>query len=149
ITPRGAPVFSLIVSATLVTILVATNYTRGLVELFTFAILLSTLTALVPYAFSAMAELMIFMKEREKFRGEKLLGSCVIAVLAFVYSLWAIAGSGQQIVFWGFLLLLAGLPVYVWLVWRRAGNPETYQGSLLSAEGTLSSSTSPTSASPT
>ncbi|MGH8496297.1 MAG: amino acid permease, partial [Gammaproteobacteria bacterium] len=42
ITPRGAPVFSLIVSATLVTILVATNYTRGLVELFTFAILLST-----------------------------------------------------------------------------------------------------------
>jgi APA family basic amino acid/polyamine antiporter len=102
-----------------VTLLVATNYTRGLVGLFTFAILLSTLTALVPYAFSAMAELMIFVRERERFRGAKLARDSIIAVLAFAYSLWAIAGAGHETVFWGFLLLLAGLPVYVWIVWRR------------------------------
>ncbi|CAN5208673.1 amino acid permease [soil metagenome] len=122
VTPRGAPGFSLIVSAALVTLLVATNYTRGLVGLFTFAILLSTLTALVPYAFSAMAELMIFMKEREQFVGERLAGASIIAVVAFAYSLWAIAGAGQEIVFWGFLLLLSGLPVYVWITWRRGAD---------------------------
>ncbi|HUO82814.1 MAG TPA: amino acid permease [Gammaproteobacteria bacterium] len=120
VTLRGAPTFSIAVSAVLVTLLVATNYTRGLVGLFTFAILLSTLTALVPYAFSAMAELMIFVRERERFRGASLARDSIIAVLAFAYSLWAISGAGHEPVFWGFLLLLAGLPVYVWIVWRRA-----------------------------
>jgi APA family basic amino acid/polyamine antiporter len=39
----------------------------------------------------------------------------VIAVLAFVYSFWAMAGSGQEVVYLGFLLLMAGVPVYAWL----------------------------------
>ena len=41
------------------------------------------------------------------------------SVLAFVYAMFAIAGAGAETVFYGFLLLLRGLPVYVWL--RRAG----------------------------
>jgi hypothetical protein len=39
----------------------------------------------------------------------------VIAVLAFIYSFWAMAGSGEEVVYLGFLLLMAGVPVYVWL----------------------------------
>ena len=31
----------------------------------------------------------------------------------FAYSMLAIAGAGAETVYWGFLLLLAGLPVYV------------------------------------
>ena len=33
--------------------------------------------------------------------------------------MWAIAGAGQEIVYWGLILLIAGLPMYVWVVWRR------------------------------
>ena len=33
---------------------------------------------------------------------------------AFAYALWAIGGAGADVVYWGFLLLMAGLPVYVW-----------------------------------
>jgi len=44
------------------------------------------------------------------------MGASVIALLAFGYSLWAIGGAGTEVVYWGFLLLLAGLPVYVWVV---------------------------------
>ncbi len=40
-------------------------------------------------------------------------GTGAIAALAFAYSLWAIGGAGAETVYWGFLLLLAGLPVYV------------------------------------
>jgi hypothetical protein len=29
--------------------------------------------------------------------------------------MWMIYGAGQETVFWGFLLLMSGLPVYVWL----------------------------------
>jgi APA family basic amino acid/polyamine antiporter len=42
-----------------------------------------------------------------------------VAAVAFVYSLWAIAGSGAETVYWGFILLIAGLPVYV-MTTRRA-----------------------------
>ena len=43
----------------------------------------------------------------------------VVLLAASAYALWTIYGAGQETVFWGFLLLLSGLPVYVWL--RRAG----------------------------
>lgn len=117
---RGTPVMGLVFSSGLVTVLLAMNYTAGLVEQFTFIILLATLTALFPYALCTMAELMIFVRERDRFRGERLAGAAIIAILAFLFALWAIAGAGRDVVYWGFLLLLFGVPMYVWVVWRRA-----------------------------
>jgi hypothetical protein len=29
-----------------------------------------------------------------------------------------IVGSGYETIAWGFVLLLAGIPVYVWMTWR-------------------------------
>jgi len=119
ISSRGTPVAGLVISSILITGLMALNYTASLVEQFTFIILLATLSTLVPYVFSAIAELVIFVREREKFRGERLAGATVIAVLALLYSLWAITGVGRETVVWGFLLLLAGLPVYWWQTRKR------------------------------
>ncbi|MFO1349142.1 MAG: amino acid permease [Gammaproteobacteria bacterium] len=113
----GTPVFGLVLSSVLITALMAMNYTKGLVEIFNFTILLATLTTLVPYLFSAMAELLVFISERERFHGKRFVGSTLIAALAFLYALWAIAGSGRDTVYWGFILLMAGIPVYVWLKW--------------------------------
>ena len=42
----------------------------------------------------------------------------VLAVIAFLYALGAIYGAGAEVVFYGFLLLLAGVPVFVWVRWR-------------------------------
>ena len=52
---RGTPAAGLIIAGVLTTALVCLNYTRGLVELFTFFILLSTLNTLIPYVFSSLA----------------------------------------------------------------------------------------------
>jgi APA family basic amino acid/polyamine antiporter len=46
-------------------------------------------------------------------------GIGVAAAGAFAYSLWAIAGAGQEAIYWGFLLLVVGLPVYVFVIRRR------------------------------
>ncbi len=121
----GTPAAGMVISSVLVTILMLMNFSRGLVAMFTFIILLATLCTLIPYAFCAMAELMVFVKQREQFRGERLAGATVIAALAFVYSLWAIAGSGQESVYWGLMLLLAGIPFYVWLRWRAARDADS------------------------
>ena len=43
-----------------------------------------------------------------------------IAILAFAYSFWMIYGAGQEYIAQGFLLLMAGIPVYVYIKWRNA-----------------------------
>ena len=86
------------------------NYTKGLVGAFEFVILLATLTTLVPYAFSAAAQAWLWLVERERFEPVHLVRDIVIATLAFAYSVWAIAGAGDDIVTKGFVLLLAGSP---------------------------------------
>jgi APA family basic amino acid/polyamine antiporter len=114
------PGHALVLSSVLASVLLLMNYTKGLVEQFTFIILLATLNTLVPYAFCSMAEILIYVKSPEKFSSRRFGAATVLAVAAFVYSLWALAGAGQEIVYWGFLLLVAGVPVYVWI---RAGRP--------------------------
>ena len=41
-------------------------------------------------------------------------------MLAFAYSFWMIYGAGQEYIAQGFLLLMAGIPVYVYIKWRQA-----------------------------
>lgn len=125
ISKNGTPIVGMVISSILVTLLMGLNYTKGLVELFTFIIKLATLTCLVPYIFSSMAELLIFIKDRDQFNKQKLFGSSALAVVAFLYSLWAVGGAGQETVYWGFLLLMAGTPVYVWIQWSSKRDKDT------------------------
>jgi len=38
----------------------------------------------------------------------------VIASAAFVFGIWACYGTGKDSLFYGTLMMLAGLPIYVW-----------------------------------
>jgi APA family basic amino acid/polyamine antiporter len=109
---RGTPVFAMIVGAVLSTVLVAMNFSRGLVELFTFILLLATLSTLVPYTFCSLAGVILHRRERTM---SWSTGASIVSGLAFIFALFAIGGAGPDVVFWGFLLLLAGLPVYAYL----------------------------------
>lgn len=115
---RGTPVTGLVASGTIATILILMNYTRGLVGAFTFLILLATLATLVPYLFSSMTEFVLVLRERAA-APARLAGRLVVSLVAFAYAVWAVAGSGRDTVYWGFLLLVAGLPLYVLMTWRR------------------------------
>lgn len=118
---RKTPVFGLVVSSVLVSALMLMNYTKGLVDAFTFVILLATLTTLVPYAFSAAAQVYLYFTDKAAFVGRHLIRDSVIATLAFAYSLWAIGNSGDDTIQKGFMLLMAGIPVYIAVkLWPRA-----------------------------
>lgn len=117
LTTRGTPATAIVVSGALGTMLVAMNYSRGLVELFTFIILLATLSTLVPYVFCSVA--VWLMPGRPGPAG----AAAVVSALAFLYSLVAIGGAGADAVFYGFMWLLLGLPVYVWVQRGRATRP--------------------------
>lgn len=105
----GTPVFGVLVGASLASLLVAANFSRSLVQLFTFSILLSTAGTLLPYCVGAAALLV-----RGEGKGRWL------AVFALAYSLYALVGTGGESLAWGALLLLAGLPVYAWMRRVRA-----------------------------
>ena len=63
----------------------------------------------MPYVFSALAVWLMPQQPRP------VGGAAIVSVLAFVYGMFAIYGAGAETVFYGFLLLLGGLPVYVWM----------------------------------
>jgi len=118
---KGMPATGIIIGSVLASLLMMMNYTKGLVEQFKFLILLSTLTSLVPYLFCA-ASYVIVSAAKVKLPATKWAQTITIAFLSFAFSLWAITGSGQEIVYWGFLLLMAGIPFYVWLVAKKDSN---------------------------
>ena len=113
---RDTPVTGMVIAGALSSALIAMNYTRGLVDLFTFIILLATLATLVPYAFCALAVFVLKSPSAPRALGR---GAAIVASLAFGYAFWAIGGAGKDTVYWGFLLLIAGLPVYVWVARRE------------------------------
>jgi APA family basic amino acid/polyamine antiporter len=115
---NGLPIAGMVIAGVLSTALLALNYSssEGLVMLFTKMMLLSTLSTLVPYAFCSLA---VFLPGGR--RATKLAaGTTVVAALAFIYAMFAIGGAGADVVYLGFLLILSGLPVYVFVARGRA-----------------------------
>ncbi|MFT6344644.1 MAG: APA family basic amino acid/polyamine antiporter [Paraglaciecola sp.] len=75
--------------------------------------MLSTLTVLLPYATSSLAE--IIMQKRELNATTKINWvSFSIALIALLFSIFAIVGSGLMLAFQGLILFAAGLPFYFW-----------------------------------
>jgi len=111
---RGYPLSGILVSSAIVTLLVVSNYTRGLVEMFTFLILLSTFTALISYLFSSLAEVLLIIKAKPENWKKRIMPAFFLGIPTFAFSLWAIYGSGANIVFSGFIVLVLGTPFYIW-----------------------------------
>jgi APA family basic amino acid/polyamine antiporter len=107
---RGTPWLGLLVSSVLASALIASNYSRTLVALFTFTILLSTAATLLPYLITVLAWWRIDATVRPWRRA--------VALGALAFSVWALVGAGAETLMWGGVLLLAGLPIYLWQ--RRA-----------------------------
>lgn len=115
----GTPANALILSNLLASILVVMNFAHGLVGAFNAIILLAVMASLLPYAFCALAELMIRMRGEQGLTGARLLKVSLLGGLGFAYSAWAIYGAGAETVYLGMLLILAGIPVHVWISWRN------------------------------
>jgi basic amino acid/polyamine antiporter, APA family len=115
----AAPVGSLVLSSAVVTVLIAMNYTRGLVQAFTFMILLATLATLVAYVFSSATALRVARRDSRAGNVRTAAGRMAVAAIAFVYSIWAVIGAGKDAIYWGFVLMIIGLPVYVMMRWKE------------------------------
>jgi APA family basic amino acid/polyamine antiporter len=112
---KGAPVNGFIIGGILSSIVMLMNYTEGLVEQFEFIVQLTVLVVLMPYLFTAASYALIVVEK--KLHTKSWIKTFVLSGLGFSYSLWAIYGSGADTVYYGFLLLLIGIPVYIYMKW--------------------------------
>ncbi|SFR02414.1 amino acid/polyamine/organocation transporter, APC superfamily [Lentzea waywayandensis] len=113
-TRRDIPSFGIISSTVLASALVIVSYTN-FEQVFTTLVLLSVFTAVVPYLFSAAAQLYWLLVRGRRAEWPHLVRDCTVSVLALAFSFWALAGSGYQAVYYGVICLLLGVPLYIWL----------------------------------
>ncbi|GAB6169918.1 hypothetical protein JCM1393_23780 [Clostridium carnis] len=90
------------------------NYQKSMVSAFTFITILATLAFLPIYLLTAAAEIMLMFKGHKEFNFRIFIKKSLIPILAFVYTIWTIYGSGAETVMWGFILMLLGVPFYIY-----------------------------------
>jgi APA family basic amino acid/polyamine antiporter len=108
---RGVPAIGIVTSAALATALILVGAAGGgaFASVFQLVIGLATFTAAVPYAFCSLAGVLVAVRA-----GRPMPRVSAVEAIAFVFSLFVIYGCGAEAVLYGLVMLLLGLPVYVW-----------------------------------
>jgi APA family basic amino acid/polyamine antiporter len=114
---NGVPYLGLIIGSVLTSVILLIGMSDGLVDQFEFVVNLTVLTCLVPYLFVSASY--IIVTTEKKLHLNKFFKTFILGSLGFAYSLWAIFGSGPDVVFYGFLLLLLGIPFYALMQWNK------------------------------
>ena len=130
---RHTPVFALVTTSVLVTLLVLANFQGSMAQVFTFMILLATSANLVAYLVCSLALLVLMRRGALGGARRGTPGLALAGALGAVYSLWAIAGAGRDATLWGAVLLAAALPVYAAM--KRVRGPRTVQATTVAREG--------------
>lgn len=113
------PHVSLIIGSVLVNLLLLMNYTKSLVSAFNFIILLATLSFLPVYAFTAASEMMLLIKRNKNVSVLGFIKNSIIPLLGFAYAMWTIYGSGAETVMYGFIMLMCGIPFYIYMKYKN------------------------------
>lgn len=114
---RGAPTVGLLLTGAMATAMVLMNYSKSLVEGFTFLTQVVTAANLPLYLLCAFA--LVVLARRGERRLPASLG--VLGVLGTAYSIFAFVGLGHEPFLWSLVLAAAGLPVFWVLRARRQG----------------------------
>lgn len=81
---------------------------------------LATMAAVIPYAFCALATGLVAARAAG---GGPIPRLGPIELVAFVFSMFTLYGCGAEPVLYGLILLLLGIPVYVWQKRRLSAEP--------------------------
>jgi arginine:agmatine antiporter len=108
---QDVPALGIVISATLATVLLlfAAAGAKDAQAFYSEVVNLATMAAVVPYAFCALAIGLISVSGKQRRR------VTAIEWIAFVFSIFTIYGCGAEAVLYGMILMLLGIPVYLWL----------------------------------
>ncbi len=107
----GAPSAGLVVTGLLATAMVLMNYSKSLVEGFTFLTLVVTAAGLPMYLFCAVALVVLWRRGGHAVSRDLL----VLGLAGSAYTVFAFVGMGREPFLWGLALAAAGVPLYALL----------------------------------
>ena len=123
ISRNGVPAFGIVASTVLASVAMIVNYLGSSgATVFTTLVLMTGITAAIPYGFSALAQLKWRLADHRTMQTPRFARDMIVAVLALVFSIlfiWYSRNTGNSFwVYWApFLLaagaLLLGIPVYL------------------------------------
>lgn len=120
-----APAVGLTISAVLASVFTATNFMGGdLVSVYAKLLLIATVMILIPYIFSAGAELKWVLVDRGDAPLAHVGRSVAVALLAIGYSIIGFMGAGSEEIYWVYILMLFAIPGYVAVLWVRKRQDE-------------------------
>jgi L-asparagine transporter-like permease len=110
---RNVPAIGIMVSSALATglVLIQTAGSAGFAAAYTMLVSLATMTGVIAYVFCALADGLIAVGGAA--RGV-LPRIGIVEIIAFAFAIFTVYGCGPTPVLYGLLLLLLGIPVYVW-----------------------------------
>jgi amino acid transporter len=111
---REVPATGIIFSAALATLLVLVQAmgSPGFSAFYNTVVGLSTMAAVIPYAFCALASPLVVA--RGSTPGGMAPRVTIIELIAFVFAVFTLYGCGAEPVLYGLVLLILGVPVFVW-----------------------------------
>lgn len=117
LSPKGVPARGLVLSMSLASglFILQVSGSTALIALYDFLVDLSTDAAMLPYVFCCFVEAILFLGKHPASRARRIGPYMPIAIVAFLFSMWTIFGAGPEAGMWGLILILLGLPFYVYL----------------------------------
>jgi hypothetical protein len=92
-------------------VLVQASGSEGFSAFYKLVVGLSTMAAVIPYAFCALASGLVTARVSG---GTKAPRVTLIELVGFVFAMFTLYGCGAEAVLYGLVLLLLGIPVFVW-----------------------------------
>lgn len=111
---HNTPYVSLIITSVATNLLLILNYSSSLTSAFDFMINLATIAFIPAYALTACAEIVLTFKKEHKLTMGRFFKHSFFSLLAFIYSIYIIYGSGSESAMWVFILMFVGIPFYVY-----------------------------------
>ncbi|GAA3116471.1 amino acid permease [Streptosporangium carneum] len=115
---RGVPWVGIVAGTALTSLVAVYNY-FGTEDGFNKILLIATFTTVIPYFFSACAQLFWLVTGARRISGARLGRDLAVTAVAILFAFWMTYGAGMEAIFIGFLMLLVGIPVYIWTKAKR------------------------------
>lgn len=118
----GMPIWSLIITSILMSVLLFLTNSPNLVDQLQLLLLIAVTGTLVAYFYTAIAEIVWLGRHDRHSKSTKW--HVIIALCAAIYSAWALFGSGKETVFYVTMLLFSSVPLYALVAWAKKRRTE-------------------------
>ena len=126
-----APGTGLIISGILSAGMLALSFSGGgLGEAVAQLVLVAAVATMVSYAFSAAAEIKWLILDKGKVPVAHFVRKLIVAIVALTFTVFAFYGGGVQEIYWLWMLIILGVPLYIYILWNRAQHGEPIGGAL-------------------